>query len=341
MCKICMICGENKATKTNSHIVPSFLMASFTSYNGSGKRDSEVMFTITNSKDSVYTGRCVSDTKIDQLFDKSKLTEERIENELSKNTVAKDFIFCPQCEKKLADFLESPYAQYCKDCKQIDNDISLFFWLSVVWRMSVTKEYGFDLGEMSNENLRLYLKSYFDVREKGLDVTETVNAVPFRYKLLRCKDYCKSGNGFLFAQYKDGVFDMLIGEYVLRVSFNLQGEFPNPPFMELESIFAGASINHGISTEQVVGLEKDTFKGIDDVFVKYAACLKRKEIEAKLDLIWKKLELPDAMPKQLIGQFFESYFDENVKIGDRHESKRFAEVLTPILASYFERIKAR
>lgn len=90
-----MICAENKATKTNSHIVPSFLMASFTSYNGFGKRDTEVMFTITNSKDSVYTGRSVSDMKIDQLFDKSKLTEERIENELSKNTVAQDFIFCP------------------------------------------------------------------------------------------------------------------------------------------------------------------------------------------------------------------------------------------------------
>lgn len=55
MCDLCMICGENKATKTNSHIAPSFLMASFTSYNGLGKRDSEVMFTITNSKDSEYT----------------------------------------------------------------------------------------------------------------------------------------------------------------------------------------------------------------------------------------------------------------------------------------------
>ena len=33
--------------------------------------------------------------------------------------------------------------------------------------------------------------------------------------------------------------------------------------------------------------------------------------------------------------FFKNYYNEDVKIGDRHDKKRFAEVLTPILAEYF------
>ena len=89
-----MICQENEATKTNSHVIPSFLVTMFTSYNGSGKRDTEVLFSISDTKDSVYTGRAVPDTKLEGLFDTDKLTEERIQEELSKNTVAKDFIFC-------------------------------------------------------------------------------------------------------------------------------------------------------------------------------------------------------------------------------------------------------
>lgn len=335
MCNLCMICGESQATKTNSHIVPSFLIASFTSYNGSGKRDSEVMFTITNSKDSVYTGRCVSDTKIEQLFDRSKLTEERIIEELSNNTVAKDFIFCPQCEKKLADLLESPYAQYSKDNKSIEEEIPLFFWLSVVWRMSMTKEYGFDLGENLNEILRLYLKSYFELKEKQSNVLETVKVVPFRYKILRCKDYCKTGNGFLFAQYKNDVLDIIIGEYILRVSFNLYGEFLNPPFMGAESYFVGTSVNHGTSKEQIVPLKEESFKAIINEFVKNKASLKRNIIEHKLNLIWKKLKQPGIMPVHLKNKFFDNYFDEKVKIGDRHEKNRFAEILFSILSEYF------
>ena len=49
MCAKCMICQENEATKTNSHVIPSFLVTMFTSYNGSGKRDTEVLFSISDT----------------------------------------------------------------------------------------------------------------------------------------------------------------------------------------------------------------------------------------------------------------------------------------------------
>lgn len=40
------------------------------------------------------------------------------------------------------------------------------------------------------------------------------------------------------------------------------------------------------------------------------------------------------MPTELKKEFFETYYDEKVKIGDRHEEKRFAMVLTRILVKY-------
>ena len=42
------------------------------------------------------------------------------------------------------------------------------------------------------------------------------------------------------------------------------------------------------------------------------------------------------MPIQLKALFFKNYYNEDVKIGDRHEKKRFAVVLTQILAKYYK-----
>lgn len=335
MSDVCLICNQNKATKTNSHIVPSFLITSFSSYNSSGKRDSEVLFTITNSIDSVYTGRSVPDTKIEELFDKDTLTQERIDEELSKNSVAKDFVFCPQCEKRLSVFLESPYAHFINQQIKIENDIPLFFWISVVWRMSVTEDYGFSLGDKLNQILQLSLKSYFELKENGGSLETILSAVPFRYKILRCHDYCKTESGFLFAQYKNKVLDVVIGEFVLRVFFELHEDFPNHPFFGTESFFANAPINHGELAEQEVNIDTDSYKVMNKEFVKFAAHSKRIEVERKLDLIWREIGQLGQMPIQLKALFFKNYYNEDVKIGDRHDKKRFAEVLTPILAEYF------
>lgn len=63
----CLICNKEKATKTNSHLIPSFMIAKVCSYDGSGKRDKEVMFTMTSYEDKVFVG-AVPDTKLDELF---------------------------------------------------------------------------------------------------------------------------------------------------------------------------------------------------------------------------------------------------------------------------------
>ena len=101
----CKLCDLNEATQKNSHIIPSFIVSSIFSYDGSGKRDKEVMVTMTSHLDKFYIGALPS-TKIEELFDSSKLTDERISNELSKNPMSKDYIFCPNCEKKISKYIE-------------------------------------------------------------------------------------------------------------------------------------------------------------------------------------------------------------------------------------------
>lgn len=88
----CLICKKSKATKTNSHIIPSFIVAKVCSYDGSGKRDKEVMFTMTPLEEKLYLG-AIPDTKIEELVDTQKLSDERIEQELRNNTASKDYIF--------------------------------------------------------------------------------------------------------------------------------------------------------------------------------------------------------------------------------------------------------
>lgn len=125
MDEICFLCEEKEATKTNSHIVPSFLGARVFSYDGGGKRGKDIAFTITGSKQRVYTGNLPSD-KYEELFDEKNLTDERTK-ELKIDPLAKDYCLCPECEKLLADHLESPYATSLNNERTIKGDVALFF----------------------------------------------------------------------------------------------------------------------------------------------------------------------------------------------------------------------
>ena len=191
----CLICCENESNKKNSHIIPSFLVADFCSYDGSKKRDKEVMFTITPYEEKVYIGQ-IPDTKIEELLDPEALSEERIRNELSNNPVSEDYIFCPRCEMRLSDYLETPYAAYLKRGENISCDVKYVFWLSVIWRASISNKFGFKLPPELEIDLQHILHSYLDAKDKGEDIGCILSRCPFNYRILRCK--IDTGKGFIF-----------------------------------------------------------------------------------------------------------------------------------------------
>ena len=137
----CRICKVRDATKKNSHQLPSFLGAMISS-NGDYRRGKELMFTFNKYQSGVYAYGLDS-TKWEEIFD--GLTDKRI-RQISVNPISEDYVFCPQCEKMLGEYLESPYSVFFKEGGSIAPDIPLMFWVSVVWRLSTQGTNGFNLG---------------------------------------------------------------------------------------------------------------------------------------------------------------------------------------------------
>lgn len=205
----CRICKTDDATKKNSHQLPSFLSVMVSS-DGDYKRDKELMFTFDKYRTEVYA-HGLSSTKWEETFD--DLTEERLQ-QISINPVSEDYVFCPHCEKMLAEFLESPYSMFYKDCKNIDADIPLFFWISVAWRLSVQQKQGFSFGQELNDRLRSLLYRYLLCKENKEDIANLVKEIGISYRMVRCKDFCRTNAGFIHCRYdeKNGFFSIIVGD---------------------------------------------------------------------------------------------------------------------------------
>ena len=221
--RLCTLCGIYPATKLNSHIIPSFMIARVCSYDGSCRRDTEVMFTMSTYEDKIYTGQIPS-TKIEELFDADKLTDERIENELKDNTAAKDNIFCPKCEKNLSIYLESPYAEHMSGKKNVDAATAYFFWMSIVWRMSISEQFNFRLP--CDLETHLQEKIFAFINAKIADEEEVINKLIseclFRYRLIISFDYFKDGDvaGFFGGRfdYEKNILSLSLGDKILCVT---------------------------------------------------------------------------------------------------------------------------
>lgn len=329
----CALCRENDATKTNSHIIPSFLVAQICSYDGSGKRDKEVMFTMTPYEEKVYTGQ-IPDTKIQELFDQELLSEERIETELKNNTAAKDYIFCPICEKRLSDTLEAPYATYFKERKKIPEDVQYMFWLSIVWRLSVSQQFAFRIPFEKEEMIRKHLFDYMVAKEKGEAVTTIISNCPFVYRIIKRKD---KGNkaGYLGGRYNYdfNILSYTIGDYVLVASFSK--ELPEKySYLGLEAYIAQAPINDSTAQEQYLEIDNETYDSLIREFIKSTA-LKRLSAEFEFaDKCWESVRLPGKMPDIIKKSLIMKLYSEEVKQGDRHSKERYIELFNEVLQSF-------
>ena len=136
---ICLLCKSNKATKTGSHLVPHFLIQPFFSYDGSTKRDKEVVqsYSVADGDHRTYIGHRVDPDYLEQLYGRP-LTDEEVERESTKfNVLMRDYYFCPECEQKMS-VVENYYSQILSgEVVQYPPAVPYLFWLSVVWRMSI------------------------------------------------------------------------------------------------------------------------------------------------------------------------------------------------------------
>lgn len=323
----CLICNNKKATKTNSHIIPSFLVAMVSSYDGSYKRSKELMFTISSFQEKIYTG-ALPDTKLEQIFNTEALTKDRIENELSKNTVAKDYIFCPQCEKNLSKYLESPYSANLLRNEQISYDIPLFFWISVIWRMSACGDYGFKLPKDIEDRLHSNLEHYFRLKEEGKDVKPLLKDINFRYKILQCRNFCKENAGYIYCTYDkhNSILTMSIGDFCVCGMFENDDFTDDFAFFGLEPYIKKAPINKGYNDEEKFNISPDVYKKSIQKFVNFGAKLRLKDEFQILDKMWILSGRIGFMPIRMKILFLQLLYDENVKLGERHIPQRYIDI---------------
>lgn len=161
----CLLCEINDATKTASHIVPSYLLNSVI-----GKRDKEHSFLIdtSNAKIDEYFGRDVSPT-----------------TEIKEHHHAPDFYLCPQCESRLGE-LENRLSEHItyklrepkfsanyrtksagglifKEILKVSTDDFNVFFLSIIWRQAVQHKVEDGVSVFTEDELeilRLIINSY-------------------------------------------------------------------------------------------------------------------------------------------------------------------------------------
>lgn len=233
------------ANKTNSHIIPSFIVCKTASSDGSGKRNHELVYTIGKTI-QVYAGNEVPHETFERNFD--DLSEERIEEELKKNTLSKDYIFCSACEKALADYLESPYAAG----KNLSAEVAYFFWMSILWRINHTEILSSKMPKFILSEVRKSLYAFLEAKKTGESTTSIQQKYPFSYRLLTCKGYSRDGAGTFYAEYdkSNRVFSMTLGDSILCCCFK-SGRLPNDyDFLGLGTEFMQAPINDGTKSEQ-------------------------------------------------------------------------------------------
>lgn len=334
----CTLCGQHPATKTNSHIIPSFMIARVCSYDGSGKRDKEVMFTMSTYEDKVYTGKLPS-TKIEELFDTSKLTDERIENELKNNTAAKDYIFCPECEKNLSIYLEAPYAEYMYNRAQIDGATAYFFWISIVWRMSISRQFNFHLPPDLENHLQEKLDGYINAKiaNDNAAIIELIRTCSFRYRLIDSPDYLNKADGYFggIYDYDKNIFSYTMGDKILCATFNDDALPTAYSYIGFEKELIKAPINNGLNSESAVRVSKERFaEGVRQTIKEksFKRLLNEKE---KADALWQRLNLPGiGMPNEMFQSFIMRLYSEDSKQGDRKTPERYVELFNETLRSF-------
>ena len=324
----CAICKSRPADKTNSHLIPSFFIAMVSSIDNSYKRDKELLYTIGQDITTAYIGRSVKEEDLLSSFD--SITDERLDM-MKDNTDSKDYIFCSHCEKKLGEYLESPWHNHLFNDKPIPLDIAYFFWVSVLWRISAFEGIHFKLPTHIEKSLRKRLNSYIETRDNKGDISQIMVHLPFSYKVLYCKDYSKSHGGLIYYEYhpKTKIATLQLGDVTACFTFNKHKSFDRLSFYGLESIIAEAPINDGTCSESIYNISANVLDTANLQLITEIKKIRLRADRRNIIRLWKAvikkgLRLPPHPNEPFIQFVIFKLYDDSVKSGERITYEHFA-----------------
>lgn len=185
--ELCKLCGLKEATQTNSHIITLALIKEALNHSNIKERDYDVTFMLSNTDiPKSYFGRNVSPEHIEEVLGRSLAEKEISEN---KNPFTEDFIFCPDCEKKISlletEFINRVYSKLnsLKNIEKLPADkkqnrlyslnlfetkVTYLFCYSIFFRTSIASENGHKLDQKIKEHLRKTLDSCLSLKVEKL-----------------------------------------------------------------------------------------------------------------------------------------------------------------------------
>jgi hypothetical protein len=199
----CPICG-NPADKTNTHLIPWFIIKHYVTQDGAGVRDKELSFNISSGHfTKMFAGRSVLPEKIEEFGDLHELEKEQ------SNPYARDRHWCSNCEEKFSRLeaifasqlredkvraeknLPTHHSQHICVDKRFENSIYQLFIQSMFWRCSVGKFAGFTMNKAIEnrltENLREAFKHPDFLRLKAGDQVPLIHRFPVVTSLMYAK----------------------------------------------------------------------------------------------------------------------------------------------------------
>ncbi|KQO28427.1 hypothetical protein ASF10_23135 [Flavobacterium sp. Leaf82] len=301
--KTCKICSS-AADKTGSHIVPHFLMKRIDTEEGKKGRDKELGFVISEKNPSSYFGRGASLEKLNEIF--GEIDETRINN--NQIPLVEDYIFCHKCENELAE-LESNYSKSINNpsfnsdrnySSKISADKALLFWISIMYRLSISANSGVKMLPEHEELLREILDLHFSSHS----VNKSIERI--RYKLFRAYDYSSKNSTVLHFNPKNiNPYLVVIDEYILI--FSIDTEPLTNKFYSVNLHTENAVENNiGHETESLYCLDYAVLSKLNQAFFDTAAERYKLTLFEQCDIIYAKAGLGRSMPPAMKEEIFEN-----------------------------------
>lgn len=222
--KTCILCSINEANCTGSHLAPHFLIQPFLSYDGSNKRDTEVVneTRVAGFQKERKWGRAVLPEDIDKIF--GYIPEEEKES-IHNASLTRDYLFCSQCEKRFG-IIESEYAKYYRKNLPCSNGhLAYVFWLGVFWRLSKA-DMAIKLNPIDETKIGVILQRLMPIDNQHVDsLSEEVSGNEYWYSIRYCVDTKGELSGIIGIHKPTSPYLLLIGNYVIEL-YNQRSQIP-------------------------------------------------------------------------------------------------------------------
>lgn len=341
-CKLCLL---NDADDKGSHVVPHFLLKRIFNVSNAKGRDQEISFKITDSDVETYFGRSVQPEKLEEVF--GPLTVEELESKAMADLVV-DHEWCKACEKKFAT-LESFYSKtltVAKESTYLSTDDplgALMFWLSILWRSSVTGKTNLRLSSKDERKIRNLLneyelgKPYKEFIKKWLPVLSQIS-----FQVYRSPDYYKKigpeQGTFLFASKNRQPYCLMVDEFTVLIYMK------NSHCKGILSSFFGfeklkGDLNTYVEGELVSPLSVEEYGYHVSNFVQFCSDFKLRWYGSQLNRLYHKMGNNDNMPKHIMDEILGLMTRDETKLGRKYTYEEFAKWAQYVILKHHDELR--